>query len=221
MKKTTIIILDILIVAILSVLSFGIFSITDSFILSYSFLVIATLMQMVSVFVSEKVKDTVYKTAAYSSSAIYFFIQLIISLMGYITADLSLALIGAISLALLLLDIVVDIIVIHMGISIDKTKSIESRKLLFIDNVMYRLEKAKSQSKDSDVITMINNVIEKVRYSNPNSVDKAAEIESEILQEIENVEKLALVSKTREIKSTCEKLISLFTEREMSCKLYK
>ena len=221
MKKTTIIILDILIVAILSVLSFGIFSITDSFILSYSFLVIATLMQMVSVFVSEKVKDTVYKTAAYSSSAIYFFIQLIISLMGYITADLSLALIGAISLALLLLDIVVDIIVIHMGISIDKTKSIESRKLLFIDNVMYRLEKAKSQSKDSDVITMINNVIEKVRYSNSNSVDKAAEIESEILQEIENVEKLALVSKTREIKSTCEKLISLFTEREMSCKLYK
>ena len=221
MKKTTIIILDILIVAILSVLSFGIFSITDSFILSYSFLVIATLMQMVSVFVSEKVKDTVYKTAAYSSSAIYFFIQLIISLMGYITADLSLALIGAISLALLLLDIVVDIIVIHMGISIDKTKSIESRKLLFIDNVMYRLEKAKSQSKDSDVITMINNVIEKVRYSNPNSVDKAAQIESEILQEIENVEKLALVSKTREIKSTCEKLISLFTEREMSCKLYK
>ncbi len=221
MKKTTIIILDILIVAILSVLSFGIFSITDSFILSYSFLVIATLMQMVSVFVSEKVKDTVYKTAAYSSSAIYFFIQLIISLMGYITADLSLALIGAISLALLLLDIVVDIIVIHMGISIDKTKSTESRKLLFIDNVIYRLEKAKSQSKDSDVITMINNVIEKVRYSNPNSVDKAAEIESEILQEIENVEKLALVSKTREIKSTCEKLISLFTEREMSCKLYK
>ena len=74
-------------------------------------------MQMVSVFVSEKVKDTVYKTAAYSSSAIYFFIQLIISLMGYITADLSLALIGAISLALLLLDIVVDIIVIHMGIN--------------------------------------------------------------------------------------------------------
>lgn len=221
MKKTTIIILDILIVAILSVLSFGIFSITDSFILSYSFLVIATLMQMVSVFVSEKVKDTVYKTAAYSSSAIYFFIQLIISLMGYITADLSLALIGAISLALLLLDIVVDIIVIHMGISIDKTKSTESRKLLFIDNVIYRLEKAKSQSKDSDIITMINNVIEKVRYSNPNSVDKAAEIESEILQEIENVEKLALVSKTREIKSTCEKLISLFTEREMSCKLYK
>ncbi len=221
MKKTTIIILDILIVAILSVLSFGIFSITDSFILSYSFLVIATLMQMVSVFVSKKVKDTVYKTAAYSSSAIYFFIQLIISLMGYITADLSLALIGAISLALLLLDIVVDIIVIHMGIRIDKTKSIESRKLLFIDNVIYRLEKAKSQSKDSDVITMINNVIEKVRYSNPNSVDKAAEIESEILQEIENVEKLALVSKTREIKSTCEKLISLFTEREMSCKLYK
>ena len=110
---------------------------------------------------------------------------------------------------------------LYIWVSIDKTKSTESRKLLFIDNVIYRLEKAKSQSKDSDVITMINNVIEKVRYSNPNSVDKAAEIESEILQEIENVEKLALVSKTREIKSTCEKLISLFTEREMSCKLYK
>lgn len=221
MKKSTIIILDILIIAIMSVLSFGIFPITDSFILSYSFLMVATLMQIVSVFVSEKVKDTVYKTAVYSSSAIYFFIQLIVSLMGYITVDLSLVLISSISLALLLLDIVVDIIAIHMGISIDKTKSIESRKLLFIDNVIYRLEKAKSQSKDSDAITMVNNVIEKVRYSNSNSVDKAAEIESEILQEIENIEKLALVSKTREIKNACEKLISLFTEREMLCKLYK
>lgn len=221
MKKSTIIILDILIIAIMSVLSFGIFPITDSFILSYSFLTVATLMQIVSVFVSEKVKDTVYKTAVYSSSAIYFFIQLIVSLMGYITADLSLVLISSISLALLLLNIVVDIIAIHMGVSFDKTKSIESRKLLFIDNVIYRLEKAKSQSKDSDVITMINNVIEKVRYSNSNSVDKTAEIEFEILQEIENIEKLALVSKTREIKNACEKLISLFTEREMLCKLYK
>lgn len=221
MKKSTIIILDILIIAIMSVLSFGIFPITDSFILSYSFLMVATLMQIISVFVSEKVKDTVYKTAVYSSSAIYFFIQLIVSLMGYITADLSLVLISSISLALLLLDIVVDIIAIHMGVSIDKTKSIESRKLLFIDNVIYSLEKAKSQLKDSDVITMINNVIEKVQYSNSNSVDEAAEIESEILQEIENIEKLALVSKTREIKNACEKLISLFTEREMLCKLYK
>lgn len=221
MKKSTIIILDILIIAIMSVLSFGIFPITDSFILSYSFLMVATLMQIISVFVSEKVKDTVYKTAVYSSSAIYFFIQLIVSLMGYITADLSLVLISSISLALLLLNIVVDIIAIHMGVSFDKTKSIESRKLLFIGNVIYRLEKAKSQSKDSDVITMINNVIEKVRYSNSNNVDKVAEIESEILQEIENIEKLALVSKTREIKNACEKLISLFTEREMLCKLYK
>ena len=219
--KKIFIILNLLAIAIVSLLYFSIFSITYNFILSYNFLIISALMQLIPVFMSERVNDTVCKIAMYSISAIYFVVQFIASFLCCMILDLPLMFIIAISLILLLTDIAVVFIIEEVGISIDKSNIDEKYKVSSINNIIYKFENIKSKSSDKDVVDLLNNIIEQARYSDLNNMDKIIKIESEILQQAENVEKFVLSSKIRETKDSCKKIISLFSEREMLCKLYK
>lgn len=221
MKNLTFVVLDIIAVAIVSVLSFGIFPITIGFMPAYIFLILALLMQLFPMFISRKIKEFSYKAVLYSISAIYMLLQLFVSVLGYTILCFVVQTIITISITLLLTDIALLIIVTHIGIIGDKSNQKESAKVFFCERVMCELEKIKSQAKATDDISAVDEVIEKAKYISLNSPDKAAEIELRILQEIENIERLVLSSKTREVKNACEKLNSLFSEREMLCKLYK
>lgn len=221
MNKIIFTVVDLLAIAVISILSFALFPVSEGLIIAYIFLVLAVLMQFVPLFLSDKTKDTAYKTALYSASGIYFAIQLIISLSAYVSIIENLRVVVSLSTIIMVLDIAVILIVLQIGMNGDKAKQKENAKAYFIDKIIYNLEKCKNQTKDADIISTLDNVIEKARYSNLNSPSEAGQTESNILDEIENADKYIKTAKTRELKTSCDKIISLLSEREMLCKLYK
>ena len=222
MNRFIFVVVSLLVIAVISVLSFGVFQINDSFAISYSFLIIAVLIQLLPVFLTGKLKDSVYQTALFSVSTLYLIAQIIVSILGYMSNNLSPIFIVTISSAFCITDIIAIIILVQLGIKGERTKRIEYGKSFFIDDMICKLEKIKGHSKDNDIICLIDRVIEKVRYSNLNSTEAVSEIELKISQEIERTGKLvSSLSKNREIQNSCDNIVSLLEERNALCKLYK
>lgn len=217
MNKTAYIITDLIIIAILSLLSFCIFPITDIFVLSYIFLIVAALMQMIPIFISQKMHHSAYKIALHSTFLIYLTLQITTSFLGYIFSVLSMQLIFAVSTVLLLINIAIAVIILQA----DKHAEKEISKMLFINSATVALIKAKEMTKDMHIADALNDILETVRYSNINSSSETSEIEKKILDMIKELKENILASKTRETIYCCTQVKQLLSERNALCKIYK
>ena len=221
MKKIIFTVVDLIVIGIISILLFVLFPISECLIIAYVFLALATLMQLIPLFFIDKIKDIAYKAALYSATGIYFIIQLIISLSACASIIESLGIIISLSTVVMMLDVMGILIVLLIAMNGNEANQRENRKAYFVDKIVHSLENYKNQTKDRNIILVLDNVIEKARYSNLNSPSEAGQIEMSILKEIENADKYVKDEKTRELKISCDKIASLLSEREMICKLYK
>ncbi len=221
MKKSIVITLDILAVLLISIISFTLFNVSIGVVLSYIFLIIAFLIQWIPFLISNNFNDVAYKTVPYTLSIMYLILQICISLLGYTVFVNSIKFIVISSLVVMILYIASIIISYSISTNGEKSNKLQSRKGFFIEKTIYQVERLKSTTKEKEIVTLLDEVSDVIRYSNLNSPTQAAEIETEILNEVLNLEKNISLSKLKECKNSCAKISALFSERNMLCKLYK
>ncbi|MCD8180577.1 MAG: hypothetical protein LUF26_03750 [Firmicutes bacterium] len=221
MKKTTAVVLDALAIVIVSIISFAAVPVSETFLTAYGFLIAAVLSQLVPAFLSAKAKDIAYKTALHTLSLLYLIAQLAVSILGYSVLSERLIFVAVISSVLLILYIAAVIVAMQIINSGNNMKKRENQKVFFINRVQLELEQIKSDTKDNELAASLDKICDAVKFSNLNSPPEAADVEGKILDEIDNLKKQISADKAREIKAACEKILSLLSERNMICKLYK
>lgn len=75
--------------------------------------------------------------------------------------------------------------------------------------------------KDIETKKILNEVIDKLRYSDPITCEKSIKIETEIIQNMNEIRKEIDAENFETAKTICNELVESLNERNNICKLYK
>lgn len=193
----------------------------DVFISAYMFLLIAILVEMITVGICINKQEVSNKIACYSMSIIYTIIQAVVSLVAIISYPKSVVGTVAISSCLLLLYIIIFVIMLYVFSMAENREIIEKSKIIFINKIACDLETYKQNVMDEEILDTLSALIENVKYSDIMSSEKLKDVETRIEASVDCLETLLKNNDINEIKNTCDKINKLLKERNAKCKLYK
>lgn len=221
-NKIVNIIIDGIIILIFSLLSFTYVNTEmPAFTVSYIFVTLAIIAQLIPVFLSASKKDTAYKALQFTVSFMYLAIQAVLSILGYTLLRKSRTTILIFSIILLCVYVAVMLSVNMIADRGEHTHRTEKEKAFLIDKLVYKLEICKNDAKDSELIELLNENIDGLKFSDIMSPENAVNVETKIKESVEQLEKLIDSNRVNDAKIECQKLNKLIMERKNICKLYK
>ncbi|MGN0621568.1 MAG: hypothetical protein ACI4I9_06850 [Porcipelethomonas sp.] len=221
-NKIVIIIIDGIALLIFSLLSFTYVNTTfPAFTVSYIFLSLAIIVQLVPVFLSDTKKDTAYKSLLFTVSFLYLAMQAALSILGYTLLRKSRTTIIVFSIILLCVYIAVMLGANTITDNGEYRRKAEKEKAVFIDKTVCKLEICKTGVVDNELSNLLNENIDELKFSDIMSPENASEVEVEIIESVRQIEKLINGNLINEAKNECRQLGRLIQERKNICKLYK
>ncbi len=191
------------------------------FFVSYGFLTAAILIQILPVFIMEKMKETVNKISIYTTSVLYVILQTVISIASLIIKPDTCKYTVALSCVIMILYFIINITMIVFTANGSKLKRKETEKRFFIDNIVCDLENTKINIYDKELLDSLNYLIEETRFSDSISSEKLNALEIKILDAVADFQSMVMSRKINESKEKCDQIFKLIQERNLKSKLYK
>ena len=211
-----------IVLVIISLLSFT-YANTKSpaFTVSYFFLLLAAVIQLIPVFFSRPKDDTAYSTFMFTVSLMYLVMQAALSILGYTILRSSKTTILIFSIIIICIYFAV-MLNFHLFASRgENSRRNEKEKVAFIDNIVCKLELCRSIITDNELNYLLNDNIDGLKYSDIMSPDNASDVETQIKESVQQIEKFVNCNRLNDAKNECQQLKKLIQERKNICKLYK
>lgn len=221
-NKIVSIIIDGIVILIFSLLSFTYVNTEmPAFTVSYIFVTLAIIAQLIPVFLSDSKKDTAYKALPFTVSFMYLAMQAVLSILGYTLLRKSRTTIIIFSIILLCVYVAVMLSVNAITDNGEHRRKAEKEKAVFIDKTVCKLEICKTSVVDNELSNLLNENIDGLKFSDIVSPENAVNVEVEIMESAEQLENLIKSNRVNDAKIECQKLGRLIQERKNICKLYK
>ena len=216
------IIIEGIVILIFSLISFTyVNTAVPAFKVSYIFMTLAIIVQLIPVFLSDSKKDTAYKSLLFTVSFLYLAMQSALSILGYTLLKKSRTSILIFSIIFLCIYIAVMLSVNTIADNGEHRRKSEKEKAFFIDKTVCKLEICKADVKDNELSNLLNENIDGLKFIDIMSPTNASEIEVKIMESVQQIEKLVNNNRVNEAKNECRQLSRLIQERKNICKLYK
>ena len=213
-----------------NVISFAIpFKHTPTFWGAYVFGTVAILLQIGIVLLAangaETLRKKVYAFPVFRMGIIYLAVQLGVSLVftvaanlienfpGWIVYVISVIILGIFIILVLLTDTAKDEII--------KIEEEEERQTVQVKTFRINIDSIMRRADDKELQKALEKLSDTAKYSDPVSCEELYAIESEITEKIGELGDLVRAGENDEAKTLTEQIIDLFEDRNAQCKVYK
>lgn len=97
----------------------------------------------------------------------------------------------------------------------------QNSKVFYIRSLQSDIEEMQRRTEDVDLSGQLNKLAEDIRYSDPDSTDRIAGIETHIADDVNELGKLIDAGNTEQAVNMCSEISSLLSQRADKCKLMK
>lgn len=221
MSKIVGILIDIAVAVTVSVVMFTFVPVSaGTFTVSYIFLLVAIVMQIVPFFICQIEQNVVYKASYIMCSVFYLLIQSIISIAAVVVFSEKIAQTIGLSIVMLLLYCILLTVLFNISMQGRKEEKRQEEKSKFIKTVLSALEICKQNFADLELHKMCNDTMEQIRYSSIMSGKAMTEIEKQIQNSAMQLEIFSRERRVNDCKEECRSLLMLIQERNHKIKLY-
>lgn len=203
---------------VISVISFIIpVKLTGAFWISYSFSVLTFILILLQTIFSKKLKSFKKATIPFSLIYINVIYSLIQVVLLFITKFVSMPIWLSIILNLLILTIyiLVWISIYYVGDNVNKIEEKVNKKVFYIKDLQTDVELLAEKENNKDIKNKLNELAEKIKYSDPMSNENLKEIENKLKAIIEELKES---NKKEEL---INKAIDTLEERNKKAKILK
>ncbi len=198
---------------------------TSVFWFTYGFTVLAFILQVVAFAVSygrKTIPDNMFSGIPLTVISIaYFCVQLFVSIIFMIFADMSLKIANVIQIVILIVYIIVCIAFLFGRNTINGIDDETKDKLLFIKLLENDVIALQERTNNPAFNTRLENLAELIKYSDPMSHPSLSLIEQKITAKINQLIDKAENSKIAEFDELCNEIELLMADRNRKCKILK
>ena len=191
----------------------------------YGFTVLAFILQVISFFVSYGRKTTPNKTffgiPLTLIGLVYLCIQVAISSIFMIFADMSLKVANIIQIIILAVYIVVCSAALFAKNAVTDIDNTTKEKLLFIKLLENDVIALQERVTEPALITRLESIAELIKYSDPMRHPSLALVEQKITNKIDLLTEKAQDGKMTEVNDLCNEIELLMADRNRKCKILK
>lgn len=212
--------------AVFCVIAFAVpFNRTPVFWLSFAFAIAAFALQCYALpksFSDDSPKSRFYGFPIIRIAAVYLMIQVVVSYVFMAVADKVQLWIPLIFYVVLLAIAVIGLISADvMRDEIEKMDEKLKKNVFTMRNFQSKVETIKGKIDDTDAEAKICELAENLRYSDPVSSDKLADIENELSALLDSLQQAVVDGDKEAVITLCDRTQTTLTERNRLCKLYK
>lgn len=224
-NKTRVRLIYIIIFVVYNILVFAVFKpLSLVFVISYLFMLIAFIAQMISMKQSFKTLDveTIFFGIPLASlSVYYFFAELFVSTVFMIFQFVGLLLPFVIQVVMLAAYVVIAIIALMTRDTVQDINQKIKDNVRHVRSILVDVEMLMAQCQDLDLKSNLRKLTETVKYSDPMTNESVADVEQRIMQHMSELRFFCEAKQIPEAKDACSRLELLFFERNKKLAISK
>ena len=200
-------------------------SYTPNFWSAYGFTMVGFLLLVIYAFIALKnatsMRRAFFGLPVLYVGLVYFICQLVWGMIGILVPDISLPIYTVISVLLLGVGAVMVVMALIGGQAVQDIDDKVKIKTFFIKSLLAKAEGLPAKCSDTELTGEVKAVIEKIRFSDPMSVEALSELEEKIGEEFDQLQVAVESQSASTAKGHCAALIRFLDERGRMCKLLK